>query len=85
VRLGSRQGYVDKHKKVHALARNNLPPFKCTWCSSSPEVICSICFDFYCQKCRKNHGCQAQADEIILPVVNSPRMGVCGDTGEGAF
>jgi hypothetical protein len=62
------------------VARNSLPEdILCTACKKSPEVICSICFDFCCKKCRGDHACQE--DEMMLPVVNSPRMGVCGYTG----
>jgi hypothetical protein len=33
---------------------------------------------FFCDKCGKKH---KSHDEMFLPVVNSPRMGVCGYTG----
>jgi hypothetical protein len=40
------------------------------------------CDEFYCDKCLTKHEC---GDEMSLPVVNSPRMGVCGYCGEGDF
>ncbi|MDB6096554.1 MAG: pRiA4b ORF-3-like protein [Francisellaceae bacterium] len=69
-------------KEIHLLARNNLPiEIKCTTCGKHPEVICSSCYDFCCKKCKALHnGCEGE--EFFLPVVNSPRMGVCGYTGE---
>lgn len=73
------QGHLNK--KVHLLARNNLPIIECGTCASLAEVICSMCFDVCCKKCRKKHRC-GDDDDFMLPVVNSPRMGVCGYTGE---
>jgi len=30
---------------------------------------------FYCDECGTEHDCE---EEMMLPVLNSPRMGVCG-------
>lgn len=72
------QGHLNE--KVHCLARNSMPTFHCNTCSRAAESICSICFDCCCKKCRQKHGCRD--NEVMLPVVNSPRMGICGYTGE---
>ncbi len=69
------------HKKVRFLARNNMPTVKCTTCSANPKAICSCCYRFCCTECVKKHRC---GTEGMLPVVNSPRIGVCGYTGESA-
>ena len=69
-------------KKIRLLARNNLPAdIKCTTCDKHPEVICSVCYDFCCKECKPEHN-SCEGEEFLLPVVNSPRMGVCGYTGE---
>jgi hypothetical protein len=68
-------------KGIRLIARNNLPEeIKCITCQKHPEVICSICYDIFCGKCKIQHNCEGE--EYMLPVVNSPRMGVCGYTGQ---
>lgn len=64
---------------IRLVARNNMPDFMCSTCRTKPEKVCSICFDYCCSQCRKKHACEE--DEFMLPIVNSPRMGVCGYTG----
>ncbi len=68
---------------VRLLARNVPPQFKCVKCGSPAEYICAQCRyttaqPFYCEKCAGRH----EHEEMLLPVTNSPRMGVCGYTGE---
>ena len=76
--ISSRAGNL--HNDIRLLARNTMPEdVVCSICQKSPEVICSLCYDFFCKKCRKNHACQE--DKMMLPVVNSPRMGVCAYCG----
>jgi hypothetical protein len=66
---------------ISLLARNHLPEIiQCSICEKHPIVICSVCYDFFCNKCKKKHK-KCGGDEYMLPVVNSPRMGVCGYTG----
>lgn len=76
--IEKRKGRV---RKVEVIARNNLPEFKCT-CGSDAKEICSQCVwdgsGLLCSKCAKKHDC---GEEMLLPVVNSPRMGMCGYTG----
>ena len=68
-------------KEIRLLARNNLPEeIQCSTCQKHPEVICSVCYDFCCKKCQKKHD-SCEGEEFMLPVVNSPRMGVCGYSG----
>lgn len=67
---------------VRLLARNHLPEnIQCKVCQKKPDVICTSCYDFYCAKCRKKHASNCDGEDYLLPVVNSPRMGVCGYTG----
>jgi len=69
-------------KNIRLLAQNTLPEeVKCATCGKSAEVICSVCYDFCCKKCKQKHN-NCEGEEFMLPVVNSPRMGVCGYTGE---
>ncbi len=66
---------------INAIARNNLPDFKCK-CGKSAKEICSQCVwdgnGFLCKDCAKKHKC---GEDMLLPYVNSPRTGMCGYTG----
>jgi hypothetical protein len=63
-------------------ARNEDPVWPCEECGRPAASICSECAwrggGFCCAKHQADHGC---GEEMLLPVVNSPRMGVCGYTG----
>ena len=68
------------------LSRNEPLEFLCSICESAPaSVLCATCRDNnrFCRKCAKIHArsCPDFADYSALPVVNSPRMGVCGYEG----
>lgn len=67
---------------VRLLARNHFPAeILCATCQALPVVVCSFCGDCFCKKCKKRHK-TCEGEEYMMPVVNSPRMGVCGYTGE---
>lgn len=70
-------------KGIDVLARNDLPKFTCNKCGRPAKEVCSQCIcegkGFLCESCAKNHKC---GGDMLLPVVNSPRMGMCGYTGE---
>lgn len=75
-------------KKIELLSRNEPLRIMCTICNTKPAtVICPFClYDedaFYCDQCAEQHEetCADFEEETALPVVNSPRMGVCGYTG----
>lgn len=78
--LHAREGGINE--TVRILARNNLPPFPCTKCQTKATKICVECYETYCEDCILEHGC---TDDLYLPVVNSPRMGVCGYDGDYDF
>ncbi len=67
------------------LARNAEPIVPCDECGKYPaKYICTECQwngirGWLCDKCASTHEC---GDESFLPVVNSPRAGVCAYTGE---
>ena len=67
---------------IRVLARNEMPDFECTECKRTAEWICSECQwheeGFLCDEHARDHPC---GPDMLLPVVNSPRMGVCGYTG----
>ena len=81
--LGEYEGPMEKNKPVQILSRNEAPEIPCDQCGKAPAVqICTECqwdgTGWLCQACAENHEC---GEEMQLPVVNSPRTGVCGYTG----
>lgn len=73
-----------KHQKgVRLLARNVPMVFTCCECGAPAKFICPECYDhedpFYCEKCAEEN---EEIYEMALPITNSPRMGVCGYSGE---
>lgn len=75
--VSERQGALKE--KVRILARNSIPETVCTECGKPAAKFCTDCEEFYCDECLAGHDC---GEEMALPVVNSPRMGVCGYGGE---
>lgn len=72
-----------QREAVRLLARNVPPQFTCVGCGAPAAYFCTECqWDidnpFYCKSCARGH----EHEEMLLPVTNSPRMGVCGYTGE---
>lgn len=64
------------------LARNDPPEILCEECGQPARFVCTECIymglGWLCEKCAKKHEC---GEEMLLPVVNSPRVGMCGYTG----
>ena len=75
--LAVREGNLGKNK-IRILARNNPYTFQCEDCGQKASGLCVECEDYVCDDCLNAHEC---GEEMILPVVNSPRMGVCGYGG----
>ncbi len=71
-----------KGKSIQILARNEPPAITCDVCGKPAEHVCSECIygegGWLCDDCAKTHEC---GEEMLLPVVNSPRVGMCGFTG----
>lgn len=70
-----------KPGKVRLLARNLPPDIRCG-CGKPAVNVCTQCLwdraGWLCKACSRKHKC---GDEMFLPVVNSPRVGVCGYVG----
>lgn len=67
---------------IKVLARNEPPAVFCTVCKKPATQVCTECLyggeaDF-CDACALDHPC---GEEMLLPLVNSPRAGVCGYCG----
>jgi len=80
--VGTRLGAPGR-AAIRLLARNDAPTWKCVKCSKPALFVGPFCVKHdHCVLCTAH----ARAHEHViegayLPVVNSPRMGVCGYTG----
>lgn len=70
-------------RTLRVLARNDPPVVPCEECGQPAVKVCSGCDEleegWLCRKCGRKHECGSMA---FLPVVNSPRVGVCGYDGK---
>lgn len=66
-------------KKETLLMRNEAPEYPCGTCEAPALSVCSCCYEVRCKACAKKKPCCD--DDYYLPMVNSPRAGVCGYTG----
>jgi hypothetical protein len=70
--------------KLELLARNEPPQILCSECDKGELAtrVCIECVDagggWLCDDCAETHSC---GEDMLLPVVNSPRVGVCGYAG----
>jgi len=67
---------------VRIATRNNPPIWPCAVCAQPASLVCCVHETddsaFVCEQHQRKHACKGRA---FLPVVNSPRMGVCGYAG----
>lgn len=78
---------VKADKKIVLLSRNEPLAIECVSCGKPATQICTVC-EYeeeanFCEKCSKKHSktCEDFEDYAAMPLVNSPRMGVCGYDG----
>ncbi len=76
-----------RSRDVFILARNNPPDIPCHKCKKPATLVCSQCvYDgpqaWLCREHARRHKC---GEDMFLPVVNSPRVGMCGYTGNAEF
>jgi hypothetical protein len=69
--------------KIRLLARNEPPDIRCALCGKPATNICPDCESTdqdctFCDACAVGHRC---GEEMLMPIVNSPRTGVCGYCG----
>ena len=77
-------GYPLEDEPIALLARNHPPHIPCGSCGKPAEHVCGVCVwqdrGWLCGECLDDHEC---GEDVRLPVVNSPRVGICGYTGGG--
>lgn len=71
----------DEDNVIRVMARNDSPSMLCD-CGKEATWICIECSldgkGRLCDNCVEEHEC---GEDMLLPVVNSPRVGVCGYEG----
>lgn len=82
LRVVSEEEGEAKGKSIQLLAMNDAPLIKCEVCEEAATQVCTQCVysgeGWLCDKCAGEHEC---GEEMYLPVVNSPRVGMCGYAG----
>jgi hypothetical protein len=83
--VGEREGRIVKPGEVLLLARNDPPEIPCGKCHKTAATIIDMenayrKSGWLCARCAEKAG--LSEEEMTLPVVNSPRTGVCGYTGD---
>ncbi|RPJ59304.1 MAG: hypothetical protein EHM12_07065 [Dehalococcoidia bacterium] len=80
--INLRKGSIGK-QTIRLLARNEPLKLACSECKKPAEYVCPFCIDvmptLFCAAHAEKHKCGVE--ETYLPVVNSPRMGICKYTG----
>ena len=85
LRVVSQRETIMKPGSIQIQARNDAPDIRCVECDKPATMVCTECSwsgeGWFCKRCLRKHEC---GDEMALPVVNSPRVGVCGYDGKSA-
>ena len=80
--ISARKGFAQDKDAVRIMARNEPPEINCDVCGKPATGVCCVCSDEdagrVCEECGKKHEC---GEDMLLPVVNSPRVGMCDYTG----
>jgi hypothetical protein len=69
---------------IYLMARNDLPPVKCAVCGEPATQFCTECMyddsgaELLCDVHAETHECDP---DYLVPIVNSPRVGMCGYYG----
>lgn len=83
LKVVSQEAKQIKSNDIAILARNDPPSYPCMSCGKTAAHICTECIystgGCLCNECAREHEC---GEDMLLPLVNSPRAGVCGYTGD---
>lgn len=81
--VSQREGVVGR-PLLRLLARNEPPAWECLQCGNPATKVCVLCNQFEYGLFYAEHAAQhdCEGEGFFLPVVNSPRMGVCDYGGE---
>ncbi len=76
----------EDEKDIKIIFRNKDIDFKCSNCGNKAVMICPLCIHNgsgnLCKSCIQDHECvEEEGEDLLLPLVNSPRAGQCGYVG----
>lgn len=81
--VDQRQGKPTTENPIVLMARNTFQSPKCGICENPGEWVCAECLwdngapDVFCAAHAETH----EHEEMLMPIVNSPRTGMCGYDG----
>lgn len=79
--ISMRKGKLLKYP-IQLISRNDPITFKCVSCGKVATAVCTECIwekePWFCENCLTKHKC---GEEMGSPIVNSPRVGMCGYVG----
>lgn len=82
LKVVAQQERARQDKGIKILARNNPPLIPCAQCGEPAAQVCSVhvyeAAGWLCNRHAAKHRC---GEDMFLPVVNSPRVGMCGYRG----
>jgi len=83
LKVVSRREASVRNRRIRLLARNEPPRIPCEVCGDVAVWVCPQCLNgtvgWVCNKCAEQHEC---GKEMLLPVVNSPRLGCAATRGK---
>jgi hypothetical protein len=81
--VAEREGIVSRKEPLRVIARNDPPAIACQVCAQPATLVCAECIwngeGALCKRHARGHPC---GREMLLPIVNSPRTGMCAYTGQ---
>ena len=81
--VGARQGKPTTKHPIALMARNMFEPPSCVECEQPAEWLSAECMweedapSLFCATHAEEH----EHEDMLMPIVNSPRTGMCGYTG----
>ena len=79
-----REGKPLTSDPIVLMARNKIAAPTCMVCGQPATELCTVCVyereDERCELCEE-HTIEHEHGEMLMPIVNSPRVGVCGYVG----
>lgn len=78
--LDSYEGRIERGEKGRVLARNLAPDIRCEECDEPATWVCVFC-EYRLSPLCDDHAETHEHPDGLLPVINSPRTGMCGYGG----
>jgi hypothetical protein len=85
--VDQREGKPTTENPIVLMARNAFDPPPCAECGQPATQLCAECIweeeaeALFCDTHAEEHGEDLEHEDMLMPIVNSPRTGMCGYTG----